>query len=134
MKQFSFHKKEKLKSRKLTDKLFAEGRSFTVFPIKVFYTFSDEALDFPVKTGVGVSGRNFKKATDRNRIKRLLREAFRIQKEELIQIAKSNHKYVGVFLLYLDKTLPEFNVLKTTMHKALQKLSTKIGEIPSANN
>jgi ribonuclease P protein component len=133
MKQFSFHKKEKLKSRKLTDSLFTSGKSFTVFPIKVFYKLTEEPQNFSVKVGVAVSGRNFKKATNRNRIKRLLRETYRLQKEKLLEVANNKNKQLAVFFLYVDKTMPEFELLKTTMLVALEKLTIKISETTSAN-
>jgi len=71
----SYPKKEKLKSEKLISKLFLEGKSVSAYPLRMVYlkTTFDEAVK--IKAGVSVSKRNFKKAVDRNRIKRLLREA-----------------------------------------------------------
>ena len=82
-KTFGLGKRERLKSRKQIDNLFAEGKSFAVFPIRVTYSFMPTDGDALVQIGVTVSKRNFKKAVDRNRIKRLFREAYRLQKAEL---------------------------------------------------
>ncbi len=116
------------------DDLFTEGKSFNIFPIKVFYKFSEQPVDFPVKVGVGVSGRNFKKAADRNRIKRLLREVYRVQKAKVIEAAINSNKQIAVFFLYVDKTLPEFEILTLAMQKVVEKLAIKISETNSANN
>ena len=83
------------------DQLFTVGRSVSVFPLKVFYNEVDIDLDFPVKLGVGVSSRNFKKAVERNRIKRLLREAYRLNKQPLIEFANTNNKKIIVFILFI---------------------------------
>ena len=78
-KAFSYNKQEKLKSKKQLDHVFKSGKNFTLFPVKVFFVFTEEQ-DNIIKTGVGVSSRFFKKAVHRNRIKRLLREAYRTEK------------------------------------------------------
>lgn len=117
----SYGKKEKLKSRKDLDALFNGGKSFLVFPVKVFYTYGDQAT-VAVKTGVGVSSRYFKKATDRNRVKRLLREAYRTEKSPLFETIEANAVSLNVFLLYVDKTLPEYANLKKVMATVMQKL------------
>ena len=66
MTTLTFNKQEKLKSRKLTKQLFAEGKSFLVFPIKVVYLPIVELVDFPIKVGVSASSKTFKHAVDRN--------------------------------------------------------------------
>jgi ribonuclease P protein component len=121
-KTFSYSKIEKLKSRKLTEGLFANGRSFTVFPLKVFYLLPGEKLDFYVKTGVGASGRNFKRAVDRNSIKRLLREAYRTEKLPLHNYLQANSVQVAMFILYVDKVLPTYGTIKAKMPVLMQRL------------
>jgi ribonuclease P protein component len=123
---YSYHKTEKLKSRKRLNELFTKGRSFAVFPVKVFYVV-DAACENPVKAGVGVSARNFKKAVDRNRIKRLLRECYRLNKIALHETASKQEKSVSVFFLYIGKELPEYEMLFEKMKTALLKLEEHFG-------
>src|SRR5689334_10500618 len=104
-KTFSYSKKEKLKRRKLLEEIFSKGKTLTIHPVKVFYLQPSQALDFPVKAGVGVSSKYFKKAVHRNRIKRLLREAYRTEKILLHEYLNEQGKQVIIFLLYVDKTL-----------------------------
>lgn len=132
-KLFSYQRKEKLKSRKLMDQLFAAGKSVSVFPVKAMFNEIDAAIDFPVKAGVGVSSRNFKKAVDRNRIKRLLREAYRLNKQPLLDFATSNNKNIAVFFLFVDKTLPDFEMLQNKMPVLIDKLIKQLNENSVAN-
>jgi ribonuclease P protein component len=138
-KQFTYGKKEKLKSRKLTEQLFGSGKSFTVFPLKVFYSQNpadmpiNETQEFPLKVGVSVSVRNFKKATDRNRIKRLLREAYRTEKIPLLEFAKTNDMQLALFIIYIDKTLPDYAFIKSKMQFALERLIKHLHEKTAAN-
>ena len=127
-KPFSYNKQEKLKSRKLLERLFSKGRSFSIFPLKVFYLVPEEKLDFYIKTGVGVSGRNFKKATQRNHVKRLLREAYRTEKTPLHQFLKEQGKQAVVFILYIDKGEPVFATIKEKMPVALKRLIKELNE------
>ncbi len=92
-----------------------------------------EQLDFPVKAGVGTVTRNFKKAVDRNRIKRLLREAYRTEKLPLHQYLTAQGKQVVVFILYIDKSLPERAVIKNKMPLAIEKLVQTLNEKSTAN-
>ena len=123
---FSYNKKEKLKSRKALEQLFTKGKSFSVFPVKVFYMPLPETTDHPVKAGVGVSARNFKKATDRNRIKRLLRECYRLNKTALHTLVVAKQKPVAIFFLYIGKEMPDYVLLTEQMQAALIKLEEKI--------
>lgn len=113
---------EKLKSKKLLDELFSSGKKLNDFPIKLVYkklSFDDDCL---IKTGVSVPKRNFKKAVDRNRIKRLLREAYRLNKHIIHE--QLEDKYVCMFL-YLGKEMPNFEDLNTKITKLLIKLLEK---------
>jgi len=118
----TFPKTEKLKSKKLLDELFTSGKKINEYPIKLVYkqlNFEDDVL---IKAGVSVPKRNFKKAVDRNRIKRLLREAYRLNKH--IIHSELKEKYVCMFL-YLGKEMPTFEMLDTKAIKLLNKLVNK---------
>ncbi len=126
-KTFSYNKVEKLKSRKLLEQLFANGKSFLVFPIKVFYLpVTDGATVSLVQVGVGTSSRNFKHAADRNRIKRLIREAYRLNKLPLHEFLTTQQKKVAVFFLYIDKALPQENIVQQKMPLVLDKLMKQL--------
>lgn len=110
--KFSYNKIEKLKSKKLIDKLFNEGRSINVFPLKLVYLETGLEDTVPVKTGVSVSKRYFKNAVDRNRIKRLLRETYRLNKPELFNKITTQYAFM---ILYIGKTGTDFDPLNKKM-------------------
>lgn len=124
--KFTYNKQEKLKSRKLIGSVFGSGKSFLQFPVKVTYLISKDTLDFPIKVGVGVSTRYFKKAVDRNRVKRLLRECYRHNKHPLLKYCLEKNVQVAVFFLYVDKQLPEFGALQFNIQIILVKLIERI--------
>ncbi len=127
MKAFGYHRKEKLKSRTELQAIFTTGKSFSVFPIKVFFIAHDrEDTSVPVRAGVGVSSKHFKKAVDRNRIKRLLREAYRLEKQSLHEVVGTQPKTISVFFLYLDKELPDHTLIRNKMKEGIEKLIKKI--------
>jgi ribonuclease P protein component len=137
-------KPEKLKSRKLIQQLFASGKAFTAYPVKVVYLLQPATAllpepetgragntpepTVPVQVGVSVSTRHFKHATDRNRIKRLLREAYRQQKHELVDAARQNGVQLSVFFLYLDKEMPHYDGLYDKMRYCLKRLRKGMSE------
>jgi ribonuclease P protein component len=132
-KRFRFPKSERLKSRKQIDQLFEKGKGFSIFPVRVMYQFfpGDEQNN-GLQIGVTASKRYFKKAVDRNRIKRLLREAYRLQKHDLQTQVKESGKRGLVFFLYTDKTIASFETVKTAVSKCLKKLSVIINSERSA--
>jgi len=130
---FSYGRNEKLKGRKLMQELFSKGKTFTIYPVKIFYMEPLIKLDHPVKVGVGTSTRHFKKAVDRNHIKRLLREIYRIEKLPLHEYLQSSGKQVVIFFLYVDKSMPEYSELKTKMHLVLHKLIKQLNETSTEN-
>jgi ribonuclease P protein component len=137
-KQFTLGKDERLKSRKQIEMLFAEGKSFMVNPFRVYFIVNGQLSmvnnSSLLQCGVGVSSKNFKRAVDRNRIKRLTREAWRLQKNELKEKLQVTQKQLNVFFIYTGKELPDFIIVKDKVAVALKKLSDKINENISANS
>ncbi|WP_459210219.1 ribonuclease P protein component [Aquimarina rhabdastrellae] len=111
-------KEEKLKSKKLIDSLFSEGKSTAKYPIRLVYRELDQESSFPIQIAVSVSKRNFKKAVDRNHIKRFLREAYRKNKY-LVQDA-TDRKFIFMFL-YVGKDLKDFTTINIKMKKLIEK-------------
>ncbi|MBC7689506.1 MAG: ribonuclease P protein component [Aquabacterium sp.] len=124
--RYTLGKNERLKSRKVIDLLFKEGKSFTVFPFRVLYTFEEGAPG--LKAGFTASSRNFKKAVDRNRIKRLSREAYRLQKNELQHASDDLNRALAIFVIYIDKELPEYKMVFEKMTLVLKRLIKITGE------
>ena len=121
--RFTFNKKDKLKSKKCIEQLFAEGQAITAFPLRMVFigtTFNDESL---IKAGVSVSKRNFKKAVDRNRIKRLLRESYRLKKP--IYFNNITTPY-ALMILYIGKEKPTFEQIETKMNQLFEKFRDSI--------
>lgn len=83
-KDFTYSKTEKLKSRKIIDLLFSEGKSVSKYPLRLVYAPIEEGNE-KLLFGVSVSKRNFKNAVDRNYFKRVLRECYRLNKHLLYE-------------------------------------------------
>jgi ribonuclease P protein component len=81
---FTYSKAEKLKSKTTIDLLFSKGKSVSKYPLRLVYISGDFGEDIPIKMGVSVSKKHFKKAVDRNYFKRVLRETYRLNKHLLL--------------------------------------------------
>jgi ribonuclease P protein component len=119
---------EKLKSRKRIEQLFASGKSFGLYPLRVLYLQPTEPEAPVLQCAFSVSTRHFKKAVHRNRIKRLLREAWRLQKNELAQQLAATQKKLAVFIIYTNSELPKYPLLFEKTGLAIQRLTDKINQ------
>lgn len=127
-KQFTLNKAERLKRRKIIEQLFSEGRAVTAFPVRVQYKMVDQ-LGVPLQAGFSVSSRNFKRAVDRNRIKRLMREAYRLQKIPLEQALQTKEQQLALFLIYTGKELPVYALVKEKVEVVLKKLLQTVNDV-----
>lgn len=119
----SFSNKEKLKSKKCIEQLFLEGQSVSAYPLRLVYlqmSFNDNTI---VKTGVSVSKRNFKKAVDRNRIKRLLRESYRLNKATYFNNITTQYAFM---ILYIGNDKPTLNQIETRMKLVFKKFNEAV--------
>lgn len=122
-KQFTLGKKERLKSRKAIEQLFRDGKKLTSPPFRVFYQRQDGK---GILLGVGVSTKQFSRATDRNRVKRLIREAWRLQKNDITARPSLQQSGLHVFIICTATAIPAFEDVMTAMNKLIHKLLAAI--------
>jgi ribonuclease P protein component len=130
-KPFSLGKNERLKSRKQIDILFGEGKKINVYPFRLIY--KREAGAMALKAGFTVSSKNFPRAVDRNRIKRLTREAYRVQKNELETLVLKNKEQIHLFFIYTGKEIIPQHETSACVKVILDKLIQHLHAIYSAN-
>jgi ribonuclease P protein component len=128
-KLYTLNKSERLKSRKQIEQLFKEGKRLSVSPFLIYYLLGPlSANDSRLSTrfAVGVSSKNFKKAVDRNRIKRLIRESYRLQKPNFSNSLKANNQQLNLFFIFTGKELLDYKFVYDKVAIALQKISIDI--------
>ncbi|CDF81268.1 ribonuclease P protein component [Formosa agariphila KMM 3901] len=124
MKQ-TYGKVEKLKSKIIIEKLFTEGKSVSAYPLRLVYLKTNFEDSVSVKTGVSVSKRNFKLAVDRNRIKRLLREAYRLNKNEYLGTISSQYAFM---IIYSGKDIPTYDFVDKKVNILFEKFTKSQAE------
>jgi ribonuclease P protein component len=128
MKPNGLPRHEKLKSRSDIDALFQRGQRFSVYPVLTWYRSAPADGKGGLEAGFSCSKKHFKKAVDRNRAKRLMREAWRLQKSTLLSFVQENGLQLQVFLIFLDKTLPDYETIYAAIGKSIQQLKKKTHE------
>ncbi|MFT4072842.1 MAG: ribonuclease P protein component [Dysgonamonadaceae bacterium] len=122
----SFPKEIRITSKKELDNLFAQGDSFIAYPLRVVFSKKEKTQGRDLCFMVSVSKRKFKRAVKRNRVKRLVRETFRLSRRELELKLVSEPYSVNVAFIYLKNELPDFAEINKAMHKALDTLEVKL--------
>lgn len=115
---FKYPKKEKLKSKKLFEALFTEGKTVSTYPLKLIYLKTELPHPVRIQAGVAVPKRNLKSAVHRNRIKRLMREAYRLNKHQVFNNSEGSFAFL---FLYLGKKMTNFKEMERSMTKIMSK-------------
>lgn len=123
--KFTYGKKEKLKSKKAIEQLFIEGISVSSYPLRMVFLKKEHDAEFPIKLGISVPKKKVNKAVGRNRIKRVLREVYRLNKYDFSNGLEN--QYIAMFL-FLDGKEWDQEVLTTKMKKLALKFHDKISK------
>ncbi len=148
MPDFTFQRGERLKSRKVIEQLFKGGQSFAHYPLRIVWTIMDEPNgEFPAQFALSVSKKKFKRAVDRNRIRRLMREAYRLNKHILYerletsrqspvnsqqQLAsaeatadKTSYQQLALMVIYTGSEILSFQEIEKAMRDMLRRFVKK---------
>ena len=126
---YTFNKEERLCSKKLLEKLFHTGSSFLVYPFRIVSIPETLLVDSPAQVVIAVSKRKFKRAVDRNLIKRRVREAYRLNKDALLySFLKQKNLNLIISIHYIGKEITEFQFIEKKLKQALGKLVESYAE------
>lgn len=124
---FTFQRAERLKSRKTIGKLFKEGHSIISYPVRFVWIKVETPLgEFPVQMALSVPKRSFPKAVDRNRLRRKIREAYRLHKHSLYQELDSQEQQFALMVIYVAKETLTFQEIEKGVKKGFGKMMRKL--------
>ncbi|MDU0370817.1 ribonuclease P protein component [Hymenobacter endophyticus] len=128
---YSFPKEEHLCRKKLIEALFGQGSSFGLYPLRLTWRAAEVPSAEPPQVLVSVSKRNFKRAVDRNYLKRLLREAYRLNKYRLLE-APGGHRVAQLAIIYTGKEKKPLALIEKKLTSGLERLLAETGATAQA--
>jgi len=125
--RFFFPKNERLLLQKAIDRLFNNGQSFLSYPLRIIYLPENEAQTscFGIAVLISVPKKRIKHAVNRNRIKRLIRETYRLQKNRLVEHYEQHNRRLHVAFHYIGNEVMTYTVIEKAMSKALKTIYEK---------
>ncbi|MBC7913793.1 MAG: ribonuclease P protein component [Pyrinomonadaceae bacterium] len=120
---YTFTKEERLCSKRLLEKLFHNGSSFLVYPFRIVSLPQELLSTSPAQVVIAVSKRKFKRAVDRNLIKRRIREVYRLNKQEILySFLRDRNLNLLISIHYIGKDIAEYAFMEKKLKQALGKL------------
>ena len=129
--RFKFAKKERISGEKRVETLFANGNSFMAYPFKVVWLKEERASITATSILVSIPKKRLKKAVDRNRMKRLAREAYRLHKHHLTDLMRAGVEHLEVAFIYVRDEPSDFVTIEKGIVKAIRELG-RINQITTA--
>jgi ribonuclease P protein component len=125
--RFTLNHSERLKFRKQIETLFLTGEAFSVYPFRVVYSAANPRAekDAPIRTGFSVPKKKMRHAHERNRIKRLLKEAWRREQHTLFPLLPETQQ-LHLFFIFVGREMPDWTSTQKAVHKITGQLSQKI--------
>jgi len=128
MPDFRLRQSERLKKRKAIQLLFGRGNSVFAYPVRLQWLLLDRDGLSSARAGFSVPRKKFKRAVDRNRIKRRMREAYRLRKEIILSLDIPEEKQLAMMLVYTHDEILPFDTIQKGMNKCLKKLTDAYNE------
>jgi len=119
---FSFRKDEILRKKKLIERLFIEGHSFYTYPFKIQYLIVSLESPGPAQVMFVVGKRAFKLAVDRNRTRRQVREAYRLNKLFLYETLEKHKKQIVLAIIFTAKIRLNYHEIENKIKDAIKRL------------
>ncbi|OKS87229.1 ribonuclease P protein component [Mucilaginibacter polytrichastri] len=120
---YTFRKEERLCNKRLLEELFPKGSSFLCYPFRVSWRLADAAQTVPVQVVFPVPKKRYKHAVDRNLIRRRMREAYRLQKQQnLYDILNQANIKLTLSLSYIGKEIEPYQLMEKKMLKMFAQL------------
>ncbi len=126
---FRLMKEERLCSKKLIQELFEKGTVVYAHPLKIYYIANECSFN---RILITVPKRNYKKAVDRNLLKRRIREAFRLSKPQVPETALHDVTYADIAVVYISNEILDFQQIRNKINNALAKIRKNLAERSSS--
>jgi ribonuclease P protein component len=124
---YTFTKEERLCNKKLIEQLYHNGSSFLCYPFKASWLPVGGPMQFPAQVLFSVAKKRYKRAVDRNLLKRRMREAYRLNKQtHLYDLLNSTNKQIVLSIAFIGKEIAEYDFIEKKMLKLLAQLSAEI--------
>ena len=123
---YRFTKEEKIVGENRIDSLFNEGKSFVAFPLRVVFLKTELSLSSPISVLVSVPKKRIKSAVKRTRIKRQVREAYRLNKHYLEALTESIDHHLDIAFVFVREDLMEYSIIEKGMRKGLTEIANRL--------
>ena len=125
--EFTLGKEERLKSNLSIQELLKQGKTISSYPLKMYWNFSpDMHQKYPARAAISVPKRKFRKAVDRNLMKRRIREAYRLNKHILYDTLYQRQQKIQLIILLLSDEFIPYAQLEKGIRELLLKLVNKL--------
>jgi ribonuclease P protein component len=122
MPDYSFEKGERLKSYRVIQRLFEEGHSFVQYPLRLIWLPLDKRRsDFPVQFAMSVPKRSFRRAVPRNRLRRQIREAYRLHKHRLYRSLEGDERQLAFMVIYIAREPLPYRQIEAAMRELIRR-------------
>ena len=122
---FSFHKQERLNNKKRINKLFSSGKFFSQEPFRIYWLETKQEKSI-IELLVSVPKKNIKLAVNRNSIKRMVKEAYRLNNKALHEQVNREKKSFSVAIIYMNNKIPSYLYVEKKIKLILERFTTII--------